>query len=284
MHSDCAVARRRLRSRANEKPGTRANMLFLTSRPVWVLILLLPIFTAIAMAGPLLIRRRIALERLRTNNEVAGFKFATIGVLYAVLLAFVVVIAWERFHDAERALATEAGAAANVFRLSAGLNETAAAALRKQITAYLQSVIGDDWPAMAAGHSSPATTRALNGLYESLIRYSPTDLHDSDVYRDLLGEADKLTEARRERLVMAEGTVPGVIWFVLVLGAVLTIAFTLFFGTENVITQSLMTGVLAALIFSALLVIIAIDRPFSGAVVVSRESVRAVLEDFRITP
>ena len=45
-----------------------------------------------------------------------------------------------------------------------------------------------------------------------------------------------------------------------------------------------MTGVLAALIFSALLVIIAIDRPFTGAVVVSQEAIRAVLADFQTAP
>jgi hypothetical protein len=256
-------------------------MYFFTTRPIWVLILLLILFTALSMAGPLLVRRRIGIDKLRTNNEVAGFKFAAIGVLYAVLLAFVVVIVWERFHDAERALVAEAGSAATLYRLSGGLDEASAAALRSRLTAYLESVLEEDWPAMAAGHSSPATTRALSGLYEQPVHYRPADLHDADLQQELLRELDKLTEARRERLVMAEGTVPNAIWFVLFLGAVLTISFTFFFGTQNVLTQSLMTGVLAALIFSAILVIIAIDRPYTGAVVVSRESIRAVLEDFR---
>jgi len=89
-------------------------MLYLTTRPLWVLILLLIFFTGLAMAVSILIRRHFGLERLRTNNEVAGFKFAVIGVLYAVLLGFAVVIAWERYHDAERALAAEAGAAASI--------------------------------------------------------------------------------------------------------------------------------------------------------------------------
>ena len=259
-------------------------MNFLTTRPIWVLILLLILFTALAMLGPLLVRRRIALERLRTNNEVAGFKFATIGVLYAVLLAFVVIIAWERFHDAERALAAEAGSAATVYRLAEGLDAAAAVAVRSRMSAYLNSVLNEDWPAMAAGHSHPATSRALSAVYHEVVHYRPADLHDADLQEDLLRELDKLTEARRERLVMAEGTVPGAIWFVLFLGALLTLAFTCFFGTPNVVTQSLMTGVLAALIFSAILVIIAIDRPFTGAVVVSQESIRAVLEDVESSP
>ncbi|HEY7997005.1 MAG TPA: hypothetical protein VIE14_09040, partial [Steroidobacteraceae bacterium] len=78
---------------------------FLASLPLWlaaIFIVVLP--TAGAMAGPVLIRRRISLERLTTNNEIAGFKFATVGVIYAVLLAFAVIVVWERFSSAEAAV------------------------------------------------------------------------------------------------------------------------------------------------------------------------------------
>lgn len=256
-------------------------MTFFTTRPLWVLILTLVVLTVLAMMGPLLIRRRIALERLRTNNEVAGFKFATIGVLYAVLLAFVVIITWERFNEAERALTTEAGAAIALFRLSTGVDEATGTKLRDQTVAYLRSVLEEDWPAMANGHWSRETSARLNELYWTVVHYRPADLHDADLQQDLLREVDKLTEARRTRLVMAAGTVPNAIWFVVFLGAVLTISFTFFFGTQNVLSQCLMTGVLAALIFSAILVVIAIDRPFTGAVVVPTESIRTVLEEFQ---
>jgi Protein of unknown function (DUF4239) len=259
-------------------------MSFLTTRPVWVLIVLLVLCTALAMAGPLLIRRRFGLDKLRTNNEVAGFKFAAIGVLYAVLLAFVVIIAWERFHDAEKALAVEAAAAATIYGLSPALGEPSATQLRERVSAYLESILEVEWQAMAAGRWSPETTRALRKVYESVAGYRPADMHDADLQQQLFHELDRLTEGRRERLLMSEGTVPGVIWFVLLLGAALTISFTFFFGTRSVITQSLMTGVLAALIFSAILVVIAIDRPFTGAIVVSQEPIRAVLEDMRTAP
>jgi Protein of unknown function (DUF4239) len=256
-------------------------MYLLTSRPVWVLVLLLFVFTALSMTGPFLVRRRISLQHLRSNNEVAGFKFAVIGVLYAVLLAFVVIITWERFYDAEKALAAEAGSAATIYRLAGGLDQASAAALRANLSAYLQSVLKDDWPAMAVGRSSLATTRVLSDLYDVIVQYRPSDLHGSDLQKDLLSEIDQMTRARRERLVMAEGTVPSAIWFVLFLGAALTISFTFFFGTQSVMAQSLMTGVLAAIIFSSVLVIVAIDRPYTGAIMVSKDSIRAVLEDLQ---
>jgi Protein of unknown function (DUF4239) len=252
---------------------------WLTSCPGWVLVLFLFLFTALAMTGPYLVRRRVRLAQLRGNNEVAGFKFAVIGVLYAVLLAFVVVISWERFHDAETALAREAGAASTVYRLAAGLDQASTVALRSNLTAYLKSVLADDWPAMVRGRSSTVTTRLLSDLYDQVIRYQPADLHGSDMQSDLLSELDQVTRARRERLLMAEGTVHPVIWFALFLGAALTISFTFFFGTENLMAQSLMTGILAAIILSAVLVVISLDRPYTGAVVVSKEPIRGVLED-----
>ena len=252
---------------------------WLTSRPGWVLVLFLFLFTGLAMTGPFLVRLRVRLAQLRGNNEVAGFKFAVIGVLYAVLLAFVVISSWERFHDAESALASEGGAAATIYRLAGGLDASSTATLRANLSAYLRSVLGDDWPAMVRGHSSSVTARVLSDLYDEVIRYSPADLRDSNLQAELLSELDQVTRARRERLVMAEGTVPEVIWFVLFLGAGLTISFTFFFGTENLVAQSCMTGILAAIIFSAVLVIIALDRPYTGAITVSREPIRSVLED-----
>jgi hypothetical protein len=251
---------------------------WLTSRPGWVLVLFLFLFTGLAMTGPFLVRMRVRLARLRGNNEVAGFKFAVIGVLYAVLLAFVVIISWERYHDAERALVSEAGSAATLYRLAGGLNDASAAAVRANLSAYLNSVLADDWPAMVRGRSSTVTTQVLSDLYDQVIRYPSDNLHDSTLQGDLLAQLDQMTRARRERLVMGEGTVPTVIWFVLFLGAALTISFTFFFGTENLVAQSMMTGILAAIILSAVLVVIALDRPYTGAVSVSTEPIRWVLE------
>ena len=61
-----------------------------------------------------LIRRAAPLELLTDNNEVAGCKFAVVGVLYAVLLAFAVIVVWERFSETEGQVATEAGASATL--------------------------------------------------------------------------------------------------------------------------------------------------------------------------
>jgi hypothetical protein len=260
-------------------------MTFLTTMPLWLsaIILIVPT-TLLAMAGPILVRRYVKLGQLRTNNEVAGFKFATVGVLYAVLLAFAVIVVWEKFNQAESEVAKEAGAAATVFRLTRGIDSEHGTAIRKAATDYLTSAIASDWPAMANGMQSRATTEALNEVYRAVLKFHSFGTDEGLILAEILRQVDRISEARRERLVMADGIVPGIIWLVLFGGAFLTVGFTLFFGTENLRAQVLMTGALSVLIFAGLLTVVAIDHPFAGTVKVGPEALAAVVKDFVDTP
>jgi hypothetical protein len=96
---------------------------------------------------------------------------------------------------------------------------------------------------------------------------------------ELLHQLDLVTQARRARIVVSAGIVPGIVWVVLFGGAFITIGFTFLFGTKNLYAQAVMTGALSMLILSALLVIIAIDYPFAGSVSVDSEPLAAVLSD-----
>jgi hypothetical protein len=254
-------------------------MFLLTKAPLWIAATLVAFITLAAMIGPVLVRRRLGLEWLRTNNEVAGFKFATVGVIYAVLLGFAVITVWDKFSEAETTVSLEAGAAATILRLAHGIDAEASAALRTGMTTYLRSAIAQDWPAMQLGRGSADATRALSGAYAALLRYQPTDFKGAALMTELLHQLDLVTQARRARIVVSAGIVPGIVWIVLFGGAFITIGFTFLFGTKNLLAQAIMTGALSLLIFSALLVIIAIDHPFAGSVRVDSEPLAAVLSD-----
>ena len=82
----------------------------LIDNALWIaaFVLLVPT-TIFAILGPAIVRRYVPLERLRSNNEVAGFKFATVGVIFAVLLAFAILVVWERFNQADSSLTRRYG-------------------------------------------------------------------------------------------------------------------------------------------------------------------------------
>jgi hypothetical protein len=256
-------------------------MLALTTLPLWLSsLLLVALPTVIAMVGPFIVRRYVRLERLRANNEVAGFKFATVGVLYAVLLAFAIIVVWEKFNISENDVAKEAGAAATIYRLSDGLSAERRTVVRGVMNAYLGAAIRKDWPAMEHGALDPGVTVALSNIYVTLLNGRAGAGPDTVLMTEILRQLDEISTARRARFVTADGNVPNILWFVLFGGAIVTVGFTFFFGTPNLHAQALMTGALAALVFSALLTVIVIDHPFAGSVRVEPEALIHVLEDF----
>jgi hypothetical protein len=136
-----------------------------------------------------LVRRQIGLERLSTNNEIAGFKFATVGVIYAVLLAFAVIVVWEMYSDAETAVVEEAGASATIFRLVEG-SDPESVATRAAMADYLCLAIDRDWPMMAREKESPDVTKALDVLYALAVRTTEKQTRDRAVYYELFKQLD----------------------------------------------------------------------------------------------
>jgi uncharacterized integral membrane protein len=196
-----------------------------------------------------------------------------------VLLAFAVIVVWQKFSDAETAVVQEAGAAATLYRLASG-PEPDAVATRAALTNYLRLAIDRDWPQMAAGEDSREVTQALDALYADALRLMEKGSRQPAIFGEIFKQLDAITQARRIRLQVARGIVPGILWLVLFCGAVLTVGFTFFFGTKNLPAQVMMTGILSAIVFMGLLVIVSIDHPFTGPVHIGSEPLQHVIEDF----
>ena len=70
---------------------------FLYAIPSWLLFLLIVGGSVgLVWLATVLLRRVTTAPKDDKHNEVVGFVFATVGVLYAVLLAFTVIIVWEQ--------------------------------------------------------------------------------------------------------------------------------------------------------------------------------------------
>jgi hypothetical protein len=239
---------------------------------LWGLTLLL-ILVACVYAISLMLATRFlyGVDRLSLNNEVAGFKFAVIGVFYAVLLAFVVVAVWEGFRDTEGTVRNEAKAALDLQRLTFALPDPAGADLRNDLLTYMKDVRDAEWPAMTLGQASETVARDLDQLTRTLLKFHPGTSQESVLYQSALKLLGQLTDNRNERLDSADGSVPGVLWFVLIVGGLITLGYPAFFGSTNLMAQVLMTMSLAILVAIALLLCIVFDHPFTGGVQVSGE-------------
>jgi hypothetical protein len=242
-------------------------------------LLIVAIPTTTVMIMTFVVRRTFGLNRLESNNEVAGFKYAVLGVIYAVLLGFAVIVVWENFRDGAGAVIKEASALSTIFRLADGVGPSAAEPIRAAALHYGDVVVKEEGPILAkGGRVSSDATKALSALYAAVLTANPTTLEQSDAYQTLLTALTTLSDGRRDRLELGGSTVPNVVWIALFGGAILNVVFTLFFGTRHIWVQMVMSGMLTAVIFIGLFAIIMIDHPFSGSVRLSMEPIEYALK------
>jgi hypothetical protein len=231
----------------------------------WLLAVLVVGFAEVYSTGLMLLCRKLwGTDRLSLNNEVAGFKFAVIGVFYAVLLAFVVIAVWEDYRDTEKAIRDEAKAVVDLHHAASAIPEPAASALRAQAIVYLKQVRDAEWNAMEKGDISLEAEEELRRLRQLIFDANPSDGKEVAIYEHVLDLIALINDNRIERLDRADGTVPPVLWLVLIAGALITLGYPAFFGTSNLAAQVLMTAALAALVGLTVYVAILLDFPFTG--------------------
>src|ERR1700733_99968 len=265
------------RGRRTSARGQIAMSHVLSELPLWAVILaVIVIPTSIAIGSQVLVRRSVGIDQLALNNEVAGFIFAIIGVVYAVLLAFVVIAVWEKFSEGQTSVAKESAAAAALFYYSEGA-EPEAAKLHASLVHYLTLVIESDWPAMASESEDGQTTDALGALYRAAMALNRTGTRGIPDMSEVFTQIDNLTLTRRVRLHLSTGLVPEIIWITLFGGAGFTVCFALFFGSPNALAHLAMTAILSIVLAAGLVVITSLDPPFRGPVHISPEALEQVL-------
>src|SRR5881398_1915842 len=74
--------------------------------------------TAIAVTGLYLVRKKFPADVLKENHEVAAIIFNAFGVLYAVVVAFVVFVTWNGYDEATKNLQLEASQSLDLFHIA----------------------------------------------------------------------------------------------------------------------------------------------------------------------
>src|SRR5262245_54322036 len=123
--------------------------------PVWFAsLLIVGSSVVVAMAGLLLARRYLKFDWMEGHNDVAGFIYAQLGVVYAVLMAFIVIVGWQRFDNADTNAAEEASILIALYRDTAVYAPAQRDLLRQRIHDYTVAVSVDEWETMRRGQAS----------------------------------------------------------------------------------------------------------------------------------
>jgi len=220
----------------------------------------------LAIGGMLLVRRSVTLSTLESHNQVAGFIYSVVGVVYAVLLAFIAIIVWQQHTSVQSRVEQEANQLGDLYRNAQVFPEVVRMRLQNQIRAYSRIVVEKEWPAMAKGETSSDAWVAFNQLWRAYQHVEPRNGYESVWYGKSLDRLEQLGDYRRLRLLSNRAAVPALMWVVLLATGIITIGFSFFFGTQNTYAQALMIGALSATIALVLFLTWALNHPFAGLV------------------
>lgn len=224
--------------------------------------LFVALWLAIALGVAAIVWRFANHEVMREHNDIAGFILAVVGVVYAVLLAFVAVGAWERFAVAEVHTYDEANSLIQVYR-DVGLFPQKQL-VRTELRKYVNVVLNREWPAMGTGGQSTAATDTIERIALQTRSLQPDKPGEVNVHAEMLAAVNQALLDRADRLSMDAGGLTTEVWVTLEVGAAVTIGFALLFGFKSRTMQTLMVGGLTLSIAIVFYLTVSLDYPFQG--------------------
>jgi uncharacterized membrane protein YraQ (UPF0718 family) len=243
-------------------------------------VFLICLFVALAVGGLILVQRTVSIATRRQHNDVAGFIYAVLGVVYAVLLGLMVVAVWEEWNEAAHTADDEASSLAEVFWLANRMPESRGHHIQDLARSYARVVVEEEWPLMEEEKSSPKAWDLLDDLRTNLQNLDPTTPEEQVVYEQGFERMRDLADARRDRLLESKQGLPAILWVVLVTGGIVVVSFTYLFGLDSTAIHLLMVASLALVISLVLFTVAALNFPFKGDITIHPEAMQQVLDQF----
>ena len=270
-------------------PGPAHTLVdWLYNNPSWLVgLAIVGVTVAFSLIGLLLVHRLVDRALRQEHNDITGATSAIIGMVAAVLLAFISVATWETLARDRDIADAESTAITNLYFESFNIGSDALrVSVQDHIRRYARTVIEREWPAQQAGRFVVAARipgrDELLAINREMAVMNPRTIGEGNVQSRLLTSLDQLFTDRRERVMAAGGHVNGEVWAVILLGTALAIAYTWLFGPRSLRMHMVMTGSVAASLSLVIVLIVVTDYPFRGSVGIGPDSYKSALQVMQV--
>jgi hypothetical protein len=239
-------------------------------------LVVISIWTGLSLLGLYLFHRIVDVHMRHKDTETVGLTYAIVAVVYAVLIAFIVVDVFETFAKGDEIATAEANKLSSLMLDSAGLQPQMAEAVRGDLDKYIDIVVKTEWPSQQAGKLEetvfePGWT-VLARLSSRLAEFEPATMGQNVNKGEMLHAMNDLIKARRSRIIAAGEHLPDVVWQILLLAGAVAVGYTYLFGAHSFKIHLAITGLISATIALVFVLIIALDYPFRGEVSVGDDA------------
>jgi hypothetical protein len=226
--------------------------------------LVVVVVTALAITAMLFVRRQAPAGSYFEDGDRAAGVFGVLATGFAVLLGFVVFLAFESFDTSRSGAEAEAEIVGQQFETAQFFPAAVRARLSGDIVCYARTVIHQEWPQMQAGTLGDTVNPWGLAMFRTLKTVEPRSVAEQTAYSKWFDQRSDREDARADRTHGAEGVIPVPLWIVLLLSAAAIFVFMLFFAdsAERAFVQATMMGGVAVVISSTLLLLWFLDNPY----------------------
>lgn len=201
---------------------------------------------------------------LRGSEERREPVFAFAGVLYALVIGFVLAYALDGYQAAETAAGTEADSVSSLSRAATLFDAERRDRLGHELICYSRAVIDDEWPRMSEGERSELTSAATDRLFQSFGKLGRNNA-SSSALSSSLERVSELQKARATRLLKSDTFLPTMFWVFMVAGGFMLVLFaTVLKGREPIRGQVMFILPVTLLITCSIYLVAVFEQPFRG--------------------
>jgi hypothetical protein len=233
-----------------------------------VAILIVVVVTGVAIAAMLWVRRTAPDGSYFHDGDRAAGIFGVLATGFAVLIGFVVFLAFTSYDSSRSGAESEARIVAQQVETAQLFPPSDTAKLTPLLVCYARSVAGVQWDRMRAGTLGEDLNPWATKLADVIRRSDPKTATEQAAYAKWLDERSDREEARSDRIHGAVGVIPSPLWLVLFFISALIFVYTLFFADsgERAVVQALLMGTVVAVVVSMLLLLQFLNNPFHRGV------------------
>jgi len=227
-------------------------------------VLITALASLLAIASILLVRRKAPDGGYFHDGDRASGVFGVLATGFSVLLGCVVFLAFESYDNSRAGAETEALVIAQQFQTAQHMPLEVRDRLGGELVCYARSVVDLEWPRMESGTEGNAINPWAAAMFLTLRPVEPDVPSEEAAYGKWLDQTSDREAGRMQRIHAAEGVIPGPLWMVLIVVALLIFVYMLFFadGGERAVVQGLMMGTVVTVMVLLLLIIGFLNNPF----------------------
>jgi hypothetical protein len=186
-----------------------------------------------------------------------------IGVVYAIVLGLAIAGVWEARSGAQDQVQAEAQALHEISERVRVYPDGVRDRVRDDVNAYVGHVVSTEWKVMSEkGEVTERGTELLHTVRRDVTDHEPANDFEAQAYQPLLDQMAAADAARNARADSTGETMPGVVWFGLITGAVVTVGMVFALQIRRTPRELILAGLFSALIAFLLFLVWDFDAPY----------------------